>query len=312
MSNHVFLSRDYDLYISMTWAKNPERKHGTCGHIYEIFDYYLFLKQHYKVGILIGEHIDLTTYKLSIQDKYNLTDPEVEDIINNTTFVNRPKIITGKNILFVDGLLNQHFQQAGVILKFDNIFTFRCSPRSTHHDLDYRNVTLLQDQRVYNDQDSKIATDYVKKINFSKYKSISKTNTGTALLYGTGNCRKLELQDVNQIIDTYKYAHYMLVTNLVFDHQVSRLTVYDPPVENIFNLFDTYIYTPTTKVFDCSPRFIAECKFYGKDVVYHNIDREHLERNTGLDIRIKDVTSEFDSIHLKPGDTIIDIINEKL
>lgn len=39
------------------------------------------------------------------------------------------------------------------------------------------------------------------------------------------------------------------------------------PVSNIFDRFDTYIYTPTPKSWDCSSRFIPECKFYKKDVL---------------------------------------------
>jgi hypothetical protein len=91
------------------------------------------------------------------------------------------------------------------------------------------------------------------------------------------------------------------------------------PVKNIFERFSTYIYTPTYSVtnpkhgcFDCSPRFIAECAFYNKDIIYHNITDEYLSRDTGLKYRRHDIENNMDSIILTPQDDIINILHEIL
>lgn len=313
MNNHIFLDRSYDLYLSMTWPKYTHKAHGICGHLYEIIDYYLLIKKHYKTGILIGDNMSRDQFVKAVEDKYNLSHDELSDMLSHTVFISRPKIITGNNILFVDGLLKQHFQAGGVILKFNNILTFRCSPNSTHHDLHYNNVHLLQDNRVYNDLDNKIARHYVKKINFSSYKKYTKKQrSNTALLYGTCNCRFIDVMMLNNIVLKYNFEKYLLVTDKknMYHDTPDIINIVDPPVENIFEKFDTYIYTPTTKVFDCSPRFIAECVFHDKDVIYHDIDDEHLSANTGLNVRISDITEDFDSLSLDDDDEILSILNE--
>lgn len=39
------------------------------------------------------------------------------------------------------------------------------------------------------------------------------------------------------------------------------------PVKNFFGQFDTYIYTPVARHFDCSPRLVTECYMQGKNVL---------------------------------------------
>jgi len=313
MSNHIFLDRSYDLFITMTWPKYTHKAHGICGHLYEVIDYYLLIKKHYKTGILVGDNMSVEQFMKAVVDKYNLSDLELAEMIEHTVFTSRPKIITGNNILFVDGLLKQHFQEGGVILKFNNILTFRCSPRSTHHDLHYKNIHLLQDDRVYNDLDKQMSIHYIKKIYFDRYKKYTaQQKTNTALLYGTCNCRFISSEMLYDIILKYEFEKYLLITDKIemYPELPASVEVAEPPVNDIFNKFDTYIYTPATKIFDCSPRFIAECAYYDKSVEYHDIDQEHLNINTGLNVRINDISTDLDNIMLKDTDNIISILNE--
>ena len=64
--------------------------------------------------------------------------------------------------------------------------------------------------------------------------------------------------------------------------------------------------------FDCSPRLIAECKHYEKNVIYHNIDEQLLKVDLGLKYRRHDIENDFDSIKLKPDDKIVSILHEIL
>jgi hypothetical protein len=165
-SKFLSLGDSYDLYLSMTWM--PDNDHGVCGHIYEIIDYYLLLYTKLKVAILICEDLSWDTFENCILTKYSVEKTTVEKIKNDTIFCNKPKYVVGKNssILFVDGGLSRSLHKNGVALEFKNIFSFRCSPLDTHFNLSYKNLVLLQDNRVYNDDDSKISIDYKKKINF--------------------------------------------------------------------------------------------------------------------------------------------------
>ncbi len=240
----------------------------------------------------------------------------IENIKKNITFANRPKYVTGKNILFVDGGFTRTMLRYGVALSFDNIFSFRCSNKDFHYNLPYKNVTLLQDERVYNDQDNKISINYKKKIKFNIFKDIKKPLTEAALLYITSNCRKLCDDSIIDIIAQYKFDKYVILSNdKNYKKRFKPFKNIDfpvMPVKNIFERFNTYIYTPTEDNFDCSPRFIAECSFYNKNVLYHDIDDNYLEIDTGLKYRKYDIENDFKGITLQDDDDIIEIIKSNI
>jgi len=294
----------------MTWPVHKSVTHGVCGHIYEVIDYYLLLKDFYNVGILIGEEISYD-YKELVLYKYDLSESEIDRLIAKTIFANRPRFLIGENILFVDGLLKKHFQEGGVTLRFKNILTFRCSPESDHENLQIENVTVLQDQRIYKD-DKEIAVDYIKKINFSNLHKFETSVNNVAMIYGTGNCRAIQSEMLFDILDKYCFDKYIYITNLTCDINHDKLEIYNPPVPRIFKQFNTYIYTPIMKRFDCSPRFIAECDHYGKHVIYHDIDDEYLNTDLGLKYRKRDIQAGLNTISLTHDDQIIEILNEKI
>ena len=316
------LDRSYDLFLSMTW--NNDNNHGVSGHLYEILEYFILLNKQFKIGILICEDMSWYTIEKAIKTKYNIDQKLIKKIKDNTFFHNRPKYVTGKNILFVDGGFTRTSLRAGIALSFDKLFSFRCSNKDFHYNLPYKNINLLQDQRVYNDKDNKIAIDYKKKIKFNIYKDIKKIKTETALLYVTTNCRKLCSNYLLDIVMEYKFKNYIILTNQpeIYQEQfknIKNVTFPAMPLDNIFEKFDTYIYTPTYSVtkkelgcFDCSPRFIAECNYYDKEVIYHNIDENYLNIDTGLKYRKLDIKNNFESINLKNNDKIIDILKKKI
>lgn len=308
LETHDCSGKYIDLYLSMTWPMNSNR-HGICGHIFELIDYYLFLKNTINVKILIGEPIDIEIVRTAIRDKYNILDTDIEDIINNSIFVNKPRYIIGNSILFVDGLLKTHFQKYGVILKFKNIYTFRCCKFCNHENIVYDNVKVLQDDRIYDDDTDK-SINYVKKLYFEKYKTVTSSPKNTALIYATKNCRYLPVNELQKIIDTYTYDKYIIITDTHYENVPEKCVVLEPPVKNLFSKFTDYIYTPIEKRFDCSPRMIAECKYYNKRVIYHEIDSEYLNHDTGLKIRREDINKNLDLVTLKDGDDILQILNE--
>lgn len=308
---YLKLDKSYDLFISMTWS--GDTNHGVSGHLYEIIEYYLLLKNHFKVGILICEDLPWDVIERGISTKYNLSHNDIQTIKASITFANRPKYVVGKNILFVDGGFTRTMLRYGVSLLFKNIFSFRCSNLDFHYNLPYKNVTLLQDNRVYNDEDNKISINYKKKIKFDIFKNIKKPSTDAALLYVTSNCRKICDDYLIDLILQYKFDSYVILSdnNKKYKEKFKPFkNIYFPtmPVENIFEKFSTYIYTPTKDKFDCSPRFIAECNFYNKNVIYHNIDKDYLKIDTGLKYRKYDIQKDFKSISLLQNDDIIEII----
>lgn len=307
----MLIDKKYDLCIAMTWPP-VGMNHGMCGHIFEVVDYYLLLKQKYKCCILIAEDMDIEYFISTVKSKYNITAKEIDELHNDIILANRPTVVMGRNILFVDGLLKHHLQEYGVKLIFKNIFTFRCSYKSTHHDLLYKNVRLLQDKRVYDDLDNDMAIDYVKKIYFAKYNTIQCDCSNVAMLYVTNNCRYMSIEQIDNLVSQYNFERYIILTDIqdiITHYETSPIVKATPmPVDELFKKFNTYIYTPTTTRFDCSPRFIAECKFYNKQVIYHDIDDDYLKDDTGLKYRRDDI-EDINKVTLTSNDDIFNILN---
>jgi hypothetical protein len=291
LSKIVQLNPKYDLWLSYSWSDN---NHGICGHTYEVIDYYHILKNHFKVGILLCEDIDWETFELSIKSKYNFTDIELQDIKDNTVFNNRPNLIKGSNILFTDGgVVNMET----ITLLFNNIFYFACGNKEIK-DNDKDNVYILQDDRVY-EPVKRNGFNYKKRILFDRLKPIGDSKD-QVLIYATKNCRH-----ISNFTDYTKYGKIIAIVNSIPKSE-SGIEFLMPPVDNIFEQFNTYVYTPIPRKWDCSPRFIAECKHYGKKVIYHNID--YWEEDHGLRVRKWDIDNDFDSLHLKDNDDIIEIL----
>lgn len=294
MSKIVQLDTTYDLWLSYTWSNN---NHGICGHTFEVIDYYYILKDNFKVGIFLGEDTTWEVLEASIRNKYSFTEAEIEDIKANTVFATRPTLLKGKNILFTDGgVVNMQ----NVTLLFDNIFYFACGNKEIK-DNNKDNVWILQDDRVY-EPVKKNGINYKKRILFDKLKPIG-TSNDAVLVYATKNCRNL-----NNYEELLQYGNSILaITNKENKPKpLEGFTFVVPPVENLFEQFSTYVYTPVTRKWDCSPRFIAECKYYGKPVIFHNID--YWDEDHGLRVRQWDIENDFDSLRLTHSDDIVNIL----
>lgn len=296
MSKIVQLDNKYTLWLSQTWSNN---NHGICGHTFEILDYYYILKDHFSVGILIGEDMDWDTLELAIRSKYTFTDDEILDIKNNTVFHNRPRVLRGRNILFVDGGV---INNSSNTLFFDNIFYFACGNREIK-DNTQGNVYVLQDDRVY--EPVKVnGINYKKKILFDKLKRITKYQD-RVLLYATKNCRNIDNYE-----EFFQYGDEIVaITNVENTPEpIEGITFLNPPLDNIFEQFSTYVYTPVNRKWDCSPRFIAECYYYNRKVIYHNIDYWSVDH--GLRWRKWDISNNFTSLYLTEQDPIINILQD--
>ena len=298
MSKIVQLDPSYDLWLSYTWSNN---NHGICGHTFEVIDYYYILKDHFKVGIFLGEDITWNEFELSITSKYNFTQAEIDNIKENTVFANRPSLIKGRNILFTDGgIVNARL----ITLLFDNVIYFACGNKEVRHNTK-ENIHILQDNRVYAPV-SRNGIDYKKRILFDRLKDIGPAKD-RVLLYATKNCRNID--------DYSVYKQYgkdiVAITNKEnLPAPVEGIEFVVPPLDNIFEQFTTYVYTPVTRKWDCSPRFIAECKYYNKQVIFHNID--YWDEDLGLYWRNWDIENEFDSLFLRGNDPIVNILKDIL
>ena len=298
MSRIATLDTAQDLWLSYTWSNN---NHGICGHTFEVIDYFYILKKHFNVGILLCEDIDWPTLEAAILSRYSFSEQEIEEIKSATVFYDRPRVVKAKAILFTDGgIVNMQ----GVVLLCDKIIYFACGNKEVK-DNDKENVYILQDDRVYAPV-KRNGINYKKRILFDKLKPIG-TTKDRVLVYATKNCRHLD-----SFKELRQYGNDILaITNE--ENKPQHLEGFEfvvPPVENIFEQFTTYVYTPIQRKWDCSPRFIAECKYFSKTVKYHNID--YWDIDLGLQWRKWDIDNDFQSLFLNDSDEIVPILKSIL
>lgn len=278
----------YDLCISYSWGSN---NHGICGHTYEVIDYYYILKNNFNVCILICE-LNKLQFETAIREKYSFTENEITNIMQNTYFFNKPKILICKNVLFTDGGMHK---LKDITIKAINKFMFSC----TKYESDF---IILEDKRVYKRNN----INYVKKILFQKLKQISKSDN-RSLLYLTNNCRKIDDAIYNELLQ--RDEQYICLVNETYEKNNNDKFYYEVvPVKNIFEKFNKYIYTPVQRKWDCSPRFLAECKWYNKDVEFLGIN--YWKEDLGLYWRWFDIQYNFGSIMLTENDELITILKK--
>jgi len=296
----AILPKQYDVWISYSWSETCS--HGVSGHIYEIVDYYFILKDELNIGIAFFDDMTVDVFRQCIIDKYDFTEDEIEHIISNTYFYNKPSKVYCKNILLVDG---GTISIEKIIAR--NIIMFACGDMRLQDHMDNR-VTVLQDFRVYGSL-CKNSIDYKKKILFDKLIPYDE-ESDAYLIYATKNCRYMEIADILDLKDKYgKDSKYILISTEPEKYtDIQNVESVKPPVKELFNRFGTYVYTPVGKKMDCSPRFIAECKYLGKNVEYYNIDYWDIDR--GLYWRVWDINNDWNSIFLTKDDTILGILNE--
>lgn len=299
----IFNLKQYDLVFTTSFYI----KHGVSGHMYELIDYYYICKKSgINCAILLADGVDKQTFFNAIKYKYNFDI----DILKDTHQCHNPRIIRTKNICIVDG----SWRVNDCTIYADNAFLLRCSEDDyTWFDTSksIKQTHLMQDFKLYperyRDLNIKVV-DYVKKILWSKYVQPKPTNNDTGLFYLTTNCRAIPAEEVKAIMDKGICTNYIIVTdrpNLYQPLLADNVSIAQAPLQNIFEHFDTYIYTKTELQSDCSPRFIVECAMFGKNVVY---EIDYL--CAGVERRKQDIDADLSSLELTTDDYFVEYVKQ--
>ncbi len=307
--------------VILTYSSH-NNKHGICGHFFEVIDYYILLKDYFRVEIVLGEDIDQNVITNALS-KYRPV--LIKDI--NFTFI-RPRIWDCPNAVMVvtDGLINQTN-----IYNVKKLILLPCGTK----DYSYLSENIIPkllfmvDGRLnYKLPFEAKRINYVKKLNFNALVPIVKTDMfnymerslpNEVVLYATSNCKLISNDTIKKHLSTLDHSERLLILinegsplldDPIIDKQVCYRVV---PVPNIFNIMTAYIYTPIERKWDCSPRMIAECKYFGIPVIYDDgINEDYLEIDTGLMARKWDIENDFDSLYLDGSDIIIETIKRLL
>ena len=310
-----------ELIIMYTWDINGYYDNKVCGHMYEVIDYYLILKNHFNTKIIFPSEYDLD----KVLSKYNISSETRTEL--EKSIIQRPKsgiikTTKGKGLVLVtDGNLGNF---KGIIYGIP--VQFSCG-RLGLIPKDKKEWFLLHDNRLghpeelfenYNVNPAKYIFDYNKKI-YPNVNQDTQNNSNnpddTFLFYLTENCKyqspeeiKNILKRLNPISNIYIVCDYDFdITKLDYDPtKIKFIDIRKNPI-NLFSLpFTHYVYTPVKRQWDCSNRLIVECSLYGRNVLnfadYNDI---------ALEYRLIDISKGISSkeIILNEHDEIIAYLN---
>lgn len=280
------------------------------GHIFECFDYYLFLRQYCKTGILFFNGLKLEKLRIVFESKYNQPFDSILDdliILDNISVNSNKQIINfGKNttVILSDGNIKS-LEHHNIYLATNRLYGFMCEDENFQYIKINNHITYLQDYRVYGKNKYFKSIDYVKKLPFKFYKKSIQLNKNIGMIYMTYVCRKVQPYiiekyhklsncDKTLLIVPYKLPEYDLIEN------VEQVEV---PIVDLFDRFDTYIYTPVNRKFDCSPRLVTECFLHNKKI-FKQLDYY----DVGLETRYNDCVNNLEDLNLKENDLLLKII----
>ena len=166
----IYIDPSYD--VILTYSPIIE----ITGHIFECFDYYLFLSQYYKVGVLFFSSLSKDKLKIVWNSKYNVDFSVIENNLILTKSPTHTSLKTlykfGNNtvVILTDGNYAS-LDYYNIILVTKNILAFKCQDFSNNKPLFHKQLIYLQDNRIYQEPDKYFKTiNYIKKIPFAYYK----------------------------------------------------------------------------------------------------------------------------------------------
>ena len=257
----------------------------------EYFMHFRFVKN-IDACILISDGTSEEVFFKAVSSKYDLTDAELSEFEQHTYFRFQPHVIYADTILITNG--SMRFLGADIFA--NKKLVFRCS--NLEPGLDRDDLIILQDPRIYEDMPNSVP--YTKRMMFSKYKKLEPKHPNIGMFYAKSNSKVMHRDEFDYLVDKHKdrFDSFILLTDQVIDVP-DGVKLRLVPIPDLWDSFGAYIYThkESTKLVDCSPRFVAECKFYGKELII-----EAPEIDKGLAARLYDI--EYGDVWLRESDDI--------
>jgi len=232
-----------------------------------------------------------------VENKYGFTPAEVENLLADTYIETIDefmgyKIHDFRNVtttVFVEGYDLIQMNRMNMFTLANHLIALRCAQADNEYkELGFTKTDfqIFQDYRVYGKKLHEFKTKHhLKRILFHKLKLYKFQEKNAAFMYLSTDCRDLPEDYVQKTIEQYPQFSKIFVSVLnreTFKHlETDRVKFLEPPIKSFHSLFDTMIYLPVGRKFDCSSRLIPECAYYGKKVIYHDIDYDDI----GLEVR---------------------------
>jgi len=305
-------------------------REGVCGHLFEVIEYYYLLKDFDACIYLAYDKLSKEQFTNLIKNKYSFTDSEIKNILDHTLIQTNKEFMLNRIYDFTPNkaviLTEVHdvirLSNTGkAVISNKPLLGLRCSllpdqfERVANKRVGY-NLKIFQDYRIYGDKLSKWETfDHKKRLLFSKYKKASNIQKDSAFIYLSTECRHLSLDYIKKITDYYEPSFDKIYLSVLDKNHYSsvesnKIKLLVPPIDNFVELFDTFIYVPLERQFDCSPRLVPECYFYGKKVILHDIDNNYPDK--GLYWRKWDCDNNLKDLELTEEDSLIKYVKQQI
>jgi len=287
---------------------------SSCGHLFECIEYYYLFKTEYvselgrpmKPAIFLAyDNFTKEDLRNIIENKYHLTPAEIDNLLEDTYIETIDefmgyKIHDFRNVtttVFVEGYDLIQMTHLNMFTLANHLVALRCAQADEEYkELKFTKTDfqIFQDYRVYGERLHELKTqNHVKRLLFHKLKLYKFQEPNAAFMYLSTDCRELPEDYVQKTIEQYPQFSKIFVSVLdrePFKHlETDRVKFLEPPIKSFHSLFGTMIYLPVGRKFDCSSRLIPECSYYGKKVIYHDIDYIDL----GLEMRKVDSEPSF-------------------
>lgn len=270
--------------------------HGVSGHLFEIIEYlWLFRQKGVDACALIPFTFSEKDLDITLA-RYRWPEDEKNVLKSYITIKNNVKILRAKTAIFVDGILAY---RAGVTVLADRTILLRCAMECNYDRADL----VLQDSRLYEDLPN--SQHYVKKVLTSELKPCKNPDQKVGLVYATRACRELDVRTIEEI-SKLDYDNILVLSEFPYNNLPENFKNLKVPVQNIFDLFTDFLYTPVggfCDPFDCSPRLPVECRFFGKGF------KMLAPLYRGLDVRLRDIEHNFKNVDLSIEDDIFRFLN---
>jgi len=297
---------------------------SSCGHLFECIEYYYLFKTEYIPALgrslrpaiyLAYDNFTKDDFREIIENKYNFSPIEVDSMLEDT-FIETINYFMGYKIhdfrnttttIVVEGYDLIQMTRFNMFTLANNLIALRCAvAEKDYAEIVFNkcNFKVFQDYRVYGeDLQEKKTKNHIKKIFFNKLKLHKTREYNTALMYVSTDCRELTPSYIKEVLSQYpsfKKIYVAVLDTSPYEHLTTdRIEFVVPPMKSFHSKFDTMIYLPVGRKFDCSSRLIPECIYLGKKIIYHDIDYKDL----GLEVRKEDSKSIMD-LQLNRDDTL--------
>ena len=300
------------------------------GDLFDNFEYYQFIKKHsnFSVKLLI---ISEKNTKKALLDKYDLdliTFDGVEFMTNSQikqkcsvgiSFKYNPKIIFSTSSIHIISFM-QALENNKIIAPYNKILSI---VNGTYEDNKLRfeksnkrirdNILFLCDERFKDYYKEYSNIQYKRSLYFDIFKECTGDENDATLINLYTPHKQIDHEKVVNIIRTYeikKLLIYCHEENILECMKIKvdgvEVEVLIPPIDNLMNRFDRYIYIPVERKWDVSPRLIPEAIWYGKDIQYQGLG----SIVDGSYYRCIDSLCRFDDLILKENDDILKILGK--